>query len=156
MPSRPSPVLRAAALALFALFLAVSVPPAAVRSAKRLVQAMGLAGEDAAAARRRVFGEPWVDSMAAIRRAIPPGEAYLLVDATKEEEGGAYWVRYELAPRRALFLGKVTELPPPERLAAQLQGGPPVVVVAMRDRQPPLMMPRDTFLRALERLQGGE
>jgi hypothetical protein len=150
--SRSSPALRAAALALFALFLAVSLPSAAVRAAKRLAQAAGLAGEDWSAARRRVFGAPWVEAVEAIRRTIPRDAPYLLVDATREEEGGAYWVRYELAPRPALFLGKVQDLPPPDRLARQLAGGPPWVVVALRDREPPLLFPREVFLRAMDRL----
>jgi hypothetical protein len=145
---------RAAALGLFALFLAVSLPSAVARSARRIAQGVGLAGEGHEAARRRVLGEPWVATVAAIRRAIPRDGAYLLVDATAEEQGGAYWVRYELAPRRALFLGKVVELPPPERLAAEIAGGPPWVVVALRDRQPPLLFRRDAFLRALARLHG--
>lgn len=152
--TRPGAALRAAALGLFALFLAVSLPSAAARSARRLAQAVGLAGEGREAARRRVLGDAWVEMVAAIRRAVPPDGAYLLVDATPEEEGGAYWVRYELAPRRAIFLGKVMELPPPERLAAETAGGPPWVVVAMRDRQPPLLFRRDVFLRALAQLHG--
>jgi hypothetical protein len=139
---------------LFALFLAVSLPPAALRSAKRMAQAVGLTGEGPEAARRRVLGGPWVEMVEAIRRVIPPDGAYLLVDATAEEEGGAYWVRYELAPRRALFLGKVAELGPPDRLAAATAGGPPWVVVARRDRQPPLLFRRDDFLRGLARLHG--
>lgn len=152
MRSRPSPALRAAALALFALFVAVSLPSAAARAAKRIAQAAGLAGEDWGAARQRVFGAPWVERIAAIRRAIPADAAYLLVDATREEEGGAYWVRHELAPRRALFLGKVQDLPPSDRLARQIAGGPPWVVVALRDREPPLLFPREVFLRAMDRL----
>lgn len=152
--SRPSPALRAFALALFAAFLAVSLPSAAVRAAKRIVQAVGLTGESPEAARRRVMGDPWVDAIDKIRRTIPPDGPYLLVDATKEEEGGAYWVRYELAPRRALYLGKAEELPPPERLGPELAEGPPWIVVALRDREPPLLFPKESFLRALERLHG--
>ena len=152
VPPAASRGLRILALGLFALFLAVSLPLAALRAGKRILQAVGVAGEGTAAARRRVLGERWVEAVEALRRTVPADGSFFLVDASEESEGGAYWVRFELAPRRPLYLGNLTELPPPERLAPVLAAGPAIVIVALRDREPPLLYDRGSFLKALASL----
>ena len=70
---------------------------------RRLAETVPLAGEDARGARERSLGAPVVESLDAIRRAIPSTEEYLLVDGGEEFQGATYWVRFELAPRRARF-----------------------------------------------------
>jgi len=60
-------------------------------------------------ARGRILGKPYVQSLAAIRHLIPDGEGYFLVDAGPPGEASPLWVRYELAPRKAVLLGSLAE-----------------------------------------------
>jgi hypothetical protein len=110
------------------------------RSARRLALYAPHIGEDPLAARRRHFGAAWVDGIEEIRRRIPEDGAYVLVDAQPVEQGAHYWARHDLAPRRALFLGRAEELPAPRRL----RGSIPrrirwAVVVTAADRPPRLL-----------------
>jgi hypothetical protein len=148
-------VFRALALGIFALFLLLSLPPALSRSARWVVQASWVAGEDSAAARRRTFGDPWVSAIEEIRRTIPRDGVYLLVNGGAEWEGGPYWVRFDLAPRRARFLGLWSELPESGVLRRSLPPGPRWVVIAFHEPAPPLLLGREDFLQALDRYHGG-
>ncbi len=142
--------LRSLAAGIFLLFLATAVPPAILQSAGRIVWAASLAGEDPPAARRRFLGEPWTRAVDEIRRVIPPDGEYLLASAEGAED--TYWVRFELAPRRPLFLGRWSRLP----AGTLLPPGPRWVVVAFEEPQPPLLLTREDFLRRLDRPRGGD
>jgi hypothetical protein len=65
------------------------------------------AGEGPRDRRRRFSAPAYVDAIDAIRRAIPADGAYLLVNADPRDgprtDGGWLWVRFELAPRRAVL-----------------------------------------------------
>jgi hypothetical protein len=140
---------------LFGLFLAVSLPTAAVRTAKRTVLAVSTLGESPEAARRRVLGPPWVDAVEGIREAVPENGAYLLVNGGLEWEGGPYWVRFDLAPRRAIYLGQLAELPDGETVRRSLpKNAPDLVVIALREPYPPILMKREDFLQELSRRHG--
>ncbi|HEX5760571.1 MAG TPA: hypothetical protein VF121_15400 [Thermoanaerobaculia bacterium] len=144
------PLFARVALALIAAHLAVALPLALGRSAKRLVAAARQLDETPAEARRRVFGAAYVAAIEEARRAIPVDGIYLLVDAQSGEEGAQDWVRFDLAPRRALFLGKLADLPPPAKLKRRLPGGARVVVLATGNRKPPRVLDRASFVRSLE------
>jgi len=148
-------VFRALALGIFALFLVLAVPAAVSRSARWVVQAALVANEDLDAARRRSLGDPWVSAIAEIRRTIPREGEYLLVNGGMEWEGGPLWVRFDLAPRRARFLGPWSELPDSETLRRRLPPGPRWVIIAFREPQPPVLMNREEFLHVLGRSHGG-
>ena len=148
-------VFRAVALGVFAIYLGFAAPPAVSRTARWVVQAVSVAGEDLAAARRRSLGEPWVAAIAEIRRRIPPDGEYLLVNGGLEWEGGPYWVRFDLAPRRARFLGLWSELPENGVRRLLLPSSSRWVIIAFREPQPPILMQREDFLRALDRSHGG-
>jgi hypothetical protein len=141
--------LRALALGIFLLFLATAVPPAILQSGGRVLWAASLAKEDEETARRRFLGEPWARSIDEIRQVIPPDGEYLLASAEGTED--TYWIRFELAPRRALFLGRWSQLP----AGALLPPGPRWVVVAFEEPRPPLLMTREAFLRRIDRSRGG-
>jgi hypothetical protein len=148
-------VFRAAALGLLALFLLTSLPTAAIRVVQRTGYAVLRWREPPLATRRRILGEPYVAAIDRIRQAVPPDGEYLLVNGGSKWEAGPYWMRFELAPRRARFLGLLSELPDGERLRSSLQpfrDSP--VVVAFREGQPPLLMDVESFLRELDRLHG--
>jgi hypothetical protein len=148
-------VFRIVAAVLFALFLLSLVPGAAWRSGKRLVLAVRLAGESVGEARERTLGPAYVAALSAIRRAVPEEGEYFLVNFGAEREGGPYWVRFELAPRRARFLGQWQDLTDRPTLVRRLAAGPRDVVVAFRDGKPPLLYDHASFLQALRRRRGG-
>jgi len=141
-------VFRAVALGLLGLFLLLSIPTAAFHTGVRLIQAAALVGEDAAGARRRVQGAAYIDAIEQIRRTIPRDGEYLLVDAGEERQGGPYWVRFDLAPRRARFLGMLRDLPGPGPLADRMPASSRWVVIAWYGH-PPVLIDRETFLRRL-------
>jgi hypothetical protein len=147
---------RALALGVFALFLVHSGYLTASRAAAGIAQAASLAGEDSRAIRRRTLGPSYVRAIERLRRAIPRDGEYLLVrDVTEGDGGGAYWIRFELAPRRARFLGDWTGLPDGRTLRRELPPGPCQVIIAFTEPRPPVLMDREDFLRALDRSHGG-
>jgi hypothetical protein len=93
-----------AALGLCALYLAVAVPAALYRAAANASLAVAAAGESETAARARVYDQAFVAAVDGIRRAVPAGDPYLLIEEGDPEAGAANWVRYELAPRRAILV----------------------------------------------------
>jgi hypothetical protein len=143
-------LLRFLALGLLGLHIAVSLVPAARAGARQMRDAFRYAGEDPAAARRRVFGEDYVAEVERIRGVLPPFAPYFLVDGGSLYEGGPFWVRFDLAPRRAYMLGPWAELPPARKLRRRLPRGPEWVVVAYGPGKAPLLIDRKTFLRRLE------
>jgi hypothetical protein len=116
---------------------------------KRIAQAASMLGEDSHQARRRFLGPAYVAAVDEVRRAILPGGEYLLVDGGTERQGAALFLRYELAPRRARFAGRLTEVRDPSRWAARLPHGPRWVVVAYPGR-PAVLVDRADFPRWVE------
>ncbi len=148
-------VLRGVALGVFALSIAFAIPSAVSRTVRWVGQAASVAGEDLSTVRRRYLGDPWVSAIDEIRRAIPRDGEYLLVNGGTKWGGGPYWVRFDLAPRRARFLGLWSELTDAGALRGRLPEGLGYVVIAFREPQPPILMRREDFLRALDRSHGG-
>lgn len=146
-------VLRVLALGAFFWFLVSALPQTFRYARYRIVLAASTLGEDPALERRRILGERWVRAIDGIRRTIPADGEYLLVNGGKDWEAGPYWVRFELAPRRARFLGRLTELPDGSTLRGSLPPGR-YVVIAYREPLPPRLMEREVFLRALDRRHG--
>lgn len=153
MLPRSGSILRALILVLFAASLLAGSKQAAKRSWARFDQASTHLGEDSRQARRRALGARWVDAEAEILRAIPPGGDYLLVDGGAERQGATLFLRYQLAPRRARFAGRLSEVTDPPRWAASLPAGPRWVVVAYA-RRPPVLVGRADFSRWVEKTLG--
>jgi hypothetical protein len=144
-------VFRALTLGLFVLFFLAALPQAAVHVAERAGEAIRRWNEPPEAARQRILGEPYAAAIERIRRAVPRNGDYLLVDGAPAWEGGSYWVRFELAPRRARFLGPRSELASRRRLPPEGS----LVVIAFGDGVPPLMMDCESFLRELDKVHDG-
>ncbi|HEV7507683.1 MAG TPA: hypothetical protein VGS07_22555 [Thermoanaerobaculia bacterium] len=136
-------------LALFATSLLVALEQAAKRSRVRIVLAASHLGEDSRQARRRVLGARWVAAEEEIARAVPVDGEYLLVDGGEERDGATLFLRYQLAPRRARFAGRLSEVADPPRWAASLPSGARWVVVAYSSR-PPVLVGRADLPRWLE------
>lgn len=149
MPAPVERVLRLLAVVSFALCLVALLPRAARFAVGNLVLAAQKVGESPRRARERRLGTSYVESIEAIRRAIPEDGDYFLVNFGETWQGGPYWVRFELAPRRARYLGEWRELPDPAALAARLEGGPRWVVAAFADGVPPNLYDHAAFLEAV-------
>lgn len=146
-------VFRAVTLVLFGVFLLTSGAAAVLHASLRLSQAVALMGEDGAAARRRVQGADYMDAIEQIRRTIPRDGEYLLVDGGEERQAASVWVRFDLAPRRARFLGALRALPEPDLLAARMPPSSRWVVIAFYGR-PPVLIDRETFLLQMRGASG--
>jgi hypothetical protein len=132
------------ALGLFALYLGIAVPWALATAASRIGEGVPHLGEDPATARRRVFGAPYAEAIQGIRRALPPGSIYVLINADPEDDGFPLWVRNDLAPHRAIYLGRLSELPPNVRRA--FPRGRQPVVLTYSYKEPPRLVDRKEFL----------
>jgi hypothetical protein len=128
-----SRLLPLAALAAFAVYLAVAAALGLGNAALRLRAAARTAGLPPAAVRARVFGPRYVTGVDHIRSLIPPDEPYLL--AEQDTPGAMLWVRFDLLPRRAVTLG------PPQARAADCWF-PQIrwVVVAVATGRPPILL----------------
>jgi hypothetical protein len=121
---------------------------ALARAVSRIGEGVPHLGEDTETARRRVFGSAYVEAIDGIRRALPPGSIYILINADKEDDGFPLWVRYDLAPHRAIYLGRLSELPPNVRRAFP-RGGQPVILT-YGGQEPPRLIDRQEFLTWFE------
>jgi hypothetical protein len=149
-------VLRAVALAILALSLLAALPLAALRVARRIGEVVPLAGEDARSAHARVLGAAAADALDSIRRTIPPDGEYLLLDGGAGWQGATYWVRFELAPRRARYAGQLSEMSGPSGASGQkrsLPAGPRWVVIAF-PHDPAVLLDRSDFLRRMNTRHG--
>jgi hypothetical protein len=143
----------AAAAGLLALYLAVAVPWALGRAGIEVYRAAD-ARESLTEGRARISGESYTRAIDEIRRALPAGEGYLLVEGGSPNSGGAYWVRYDLAPRRAVYLGRLDELTSADQVRRRLTANLRHVVVTFDTGQPPQLYERYRFLREIDRRAG--
>jgi len=149
-------VFRTVALALLAVSLLAALPLTAARVARRISEVVSLAGEDARSAHVRVLGAPEAAALDAIRRTIPADGEYLLLDGGEEWQGSTYWVRFELAPRRARYVGRLSEMSSSSqslRQALSQPGGPRWVVVAF-PHDPAILLDRGELLRRMDANHG--
>jgi len=139
-----------AAAGLLGLFLAAAVPQALFHAGRKVVEAAN-AHESLAQARARVYGEDYTRAVDRIRDELPEDAAYLLVEGGRPGSGGAAWVRYDLAPRRAVYLGRLDELTSGERMRRRLAANLRQVVVTFDAGVPPRLYERYRFLQEIDR-----
>lgn len=151
MPALAERALRLLAVVSLALFFVVQLPAAGRFAVSRMVLAVRLADESPRQARERRLGTSYVVAIEAIRRVVPEDGDYFLANFGEPWEGGPYWVRFELAPRRARYLGEWRDLPETAALADRLEAGPQWVVAAFADGVPPNLYDRAAFLDAVRR-----
>jgi hypothetical protein len=153
MASPAPPALRRIVIAACAVSLLAGAPLTLARVARRIGTAVRYLGEDARGARVRHLGKPMVATIDAIRRAVPADGAYLLIDGGEEYQAAAYWVRFELAPRRPILAGRwrlLRDRPTEEWLPPR----PPRWTVLALPDAPPLLLYRAALL-ALHRTAHG-
>src|ERR1700688_17631 len=134
------------AVGLFGLFLLAAVPQAMQRATGMLRYACGLGSASPVTARARFSGDAYVHAIDDIRGALPVDRPYMLVEAGRPEDGGVYWVRYDLAPRRAVYLGQLAELIDGVRSGRRSIAPLRQVVVSYGPGQPPRLLGWDRFL----------
>ena len=140
-----------AVLTLFAAFLAVALPAALDRSIQRVQRAARLVGETPLEERRRVWGDPHALAIEEIRRVIPADGVYALINGDAVDQGAPIWVRFDLAPRRALLVSR-SDLAHPRRARKRLPREVRWVVVSSHGKTPELIE-RSRLLRNLENLK---
>ncbi|MEO6324674.1 MAG: hypothetical protein ABIT01_16860, partial [Thermoanaerobaculia bacterium] len=134
-------------LVLLLLAGAATLPRTLFQGAWKLASGIKHLRESPLEARRRVFGTAYADAVESIRRAIPSGGEYLLAERSREP-GQPNWIRYDLAPRRALYVGRLsgtTLVVPKEGLP---RSRPAFVVVAVESEQAPELVPAGRFFEA--------
>ncbi len=115
-------VLALAGLAAYGVFALPRIAPAVSEALQRTRDAFRHRGESADEALEQVRGKPYMEALKKIRQRIPPDAPYYLVPI--EGDGGAFPVRFDLAPRRPILLGEIKPGSQP------LPGAPRWVVLA--------------------------
>jgi hypothetical protein len=146
-------LLRLTALGAVGLFLVASIPPALSRSWESLSWAWRLRGEDVASARRRTWGDDYWNGIEAIREAIPPDGEYLLT--WTGVPGTDVFTNFDLAPRRAVYLGKLASARRDLAVPGWPADAPAWVVVARGPGQAPRLVSTDAFFGGVAMLQSG-
>jgi hypothetical protein len=137
---------RLLALGLLAVYFALNAPRTASIASYLLSLPRQVAGESAAAACARLFGAPYCRAIDELRRTLPVDRPYLLVAGDSPGTGATYWVRYDLAPRRAVYLGQLNHLTAAawDRLDRLLPADFQQVVIAC-SQAPASLLDRRTF-----------
>lgn len=144
-------VLRAAALALFALFLLTSLLRTVGQILQRYLSAVAVAAKTPAEERRRTMGPGVAEAYDRLRRTIPRHGEYLLIDGGSIWQGSPYWVRFELAPRKARLAGSLGERPKLEEILRVWPASTRFAVVALPEGQPPALYEKEDLLALRER-----
>ena len=105
VPSPGRRALPAVGLAAVGLFLVARTPSALVSSLGRLKDAPRVMRDDAEAALARFRGPEYAAAIARIRETLPENAEYLLLESPAQT-----FVRFDLAPRRAVFGGNPKDL----------------------------------------------
>lgn len=146
-------ILPTLALGLFAVFLASSIFEAARVAFGTGRLAYTFRGEPPSQERSHAYGPEYVRAIEEIRRRIPRDGAYVLVSAAPENEGAALWVKFDLAPRRAVYLGELHTLQPVDRLRKRMPRAARWVVIAYESYRPPVLMERFRFVQERKKLE---
>lgn len=124
-------------ISLFATAFGFSVVRVLTPSVTNWIESFLHASESPSQALERVRGKEYAAAIGTISLRIPSRDRYGLADAVDLRDGGAFWVRYDLAPRRPLYLGSLEEVRRRPDLARELVAEGLWIVVAQPDSEPP-------------------
>lgn len=150
MRSSSRSVVSLIALGLFSIYLAASVFRAAFETASNLYLLYRARGETPFQERARAYGPVYAHEIETIRRTIPRDGAYILLNGRPGEEGGPLWVKFDLAPRRAVYLGDLDKIDDIERLKRRIPRAARWVVIAYGSYDRPVLIERYKFVRRLK------
>ena len=143
-------VLRAVVLLLFGLFLLTALPRF-VRLAYLRIEGVLFQAPAPGEVRRLVLGPDVAAAYDRIREAIPRDGEYVLIEGVDPREGSIFWVRYELAPRKALFLGSWEQLPASDEVRRLWPPGARYAVVSSSQGYAPALLEQRELLADLDR-----
>ena len=144
-----------AALWVVALTLAAgALRPVAV-SILRMASALRFESGATVEARSRIFGIPYTRAVDAIRKQIPGDAPFALVEAGDEGLGGTLWLRYDLAPRKAIDLGSLETLAAQPEEIRRLPAEVRWIVVSHGDRAAAELLDRRQMAALVERKRHG-
>lgn len=154
LPSpRGSGVRATAGVVFFAAYLAAmsaSVIPRLSFGVARLLDPWTHLNETWIRTLARQRGGEYAAAIASIARALPPDATYGLVDAVDLRDGGGYWIRFDLAPRKAIYLGTLEDLRRDPRPAELLVAEGRKLVLARPGPEPSELWGANELARALE------
>jgi len=126
----------AAAILVASLAAAVAAGGAAVTRGSSLARvAWGSRAESYAAAQERLLGAAYIESIRAVRAAVPEHGTIHFIDAEDSPSGATYLALHYLAPRRLALVG-VRRQSSPRRLRRELPAGIERVLIVGEHRQP--------------------
>jgi len=138
------------ALGVFAVYLAVSISRAAIETAKNGILLYTLRGETPFQERARCYGPVYTHEIEKIRQTIPRDGAYILINGDPLEQGGPLWIKFDLAPRRAVYVGELDKLERVERLKKRMPRAARWVVIAYGPYRRPVLIERYKFVQERE------
>ena len=113
-------------------------------------------GDDPVTMRRRALGAVYTAGIEGIERAIPRLGSYWAVDADPGLRRELSWVRYDLAPRKGIYWGKIRgHRRLPESFSPQADP-PDYVVISYGPERSPEAMTSDDFFRGAPHPRGRE
>ena len=142
------------ALGLFAVFLAVALSHAAVDVARSGVLLYRTRHDTPLQDRSNSYGPVYAHEIEKIRRTIPRDGAYILINGDSGESGGPFWVKFDLAPRRAVYLGELDKLESIERLKRRMPRAARWVVIAYGPYRRPVLIERYKFVQERKAREG--
>jgi hypothetical protein len=142
-----SSVFATLALGLFAVFLTVALSHAAFDTVRSGFLLYNLRGETPFQERVRCYGSDYTHEIETIRRTIPRDGAYLLINGDSGEQGGPFWIKFDLAPRRAVYLGELDKLDSVDRLKKRMPRAARWVVIAYGPYRRPVLIERFKFVQ---------
>jgi hypothetical protein len=154
MRTSPRSLLASIALALLAVQLAAASSWALWKSVREGRAMLALRNETPIQQRSRTYGPDYTMAIERIRRTIPPDGAYLLINGNPDEEGGPLWVKFDLAPRRAVFLGDLPDLQDVDRLRRRMPRAARWVVIAYGSYETPILIERYRFVQQIRERHG--
>jgi hypothetical protein len=149
-----SSVVATLALGLFAIYLAVSLSRAAIETAKNGILLYRTRYDTPLQDRSYAYGPVYTHEIEKIRRTIPRDGAYLLINGDPTEHGGPFWIKFDLAPRRAVYLGDLDGLGRVDRLKKRMPRAARWVVIAYGPYRRPVLIERYKFVRELKEREG--
>jgi hypothetical protein len=142
------------ALGLFAVYLSVSLFRAAIETAKNGILLYRTRYDTPLQDRSYAYGPVYTHEIEKIRRTIPRDGAYILLNGDPTEQGGPFWVKFDLAPRRAVYLGDLDNLGPVERLKKRMPRAARWVVIAYGPYRRPVLIERYKFVQERKEREG--
>ncbi len=117
----------------------------------KFVEARGYWKDDEAAARRRLYGDEYAAGLERAIEAVPRSGSYRLVDGSGSAGDGVF-IRWELAPRRALLSGDPREIEAP--IPGEVVRTASATVVARPGKPPQVLHPELSEGRAPAGMEG--